>query len=160
MFLLLRPTCCTVHLIPLNAAFVQQLINNPVMSFIDLCFSLILSGWLQVQEANAQLAEQDAEVTPVQRRIEPRSADDSLSGVVRCLCFADTFLRDGMNKSVLCSANDACSIHRFLFKQGSFSVLEAHQAISKQKWRIRTIEIFQDTKKLSKQQNKKNPVEV
>uniref|UniRef100_A0A672RS07 LLGL scribble cell polarity complex component 1 n=1 Tax=Sinocyclocheilus grahami TaxID=75366 RepID=A0A672RS07_SINGR len=34
-------------------------------------------------------------VTPVQRRIEPRSADDSLSGVVRCLCFADTFLRDG-----------------------------------------------------------------
>uniref|UniRef100_A0AAR2IKB2 Lethal giant larvae homologue 2 domain-containing protein n=1 Tax=Pygocentrus nattereri TaxID=42514 RepID=A0AAR2IKB2_PYGNA len=41
------------------------------------------------------LAEQDAEVTPVQRRIEPRSADDSLSGVVRCLCFADTFLRDG-----------------------------------------------------------------
>uniref|UniRef100_A0A671S6H1 Lethal(2) giant larvae protein homolog 1-like n=1 Tax=Sinocyclocheilus anshuiensis TaxID=1608454 RepID=A0A671S6H1_9TELE len=48
-----------------------------------------------VQEANAQLAEHDAEVTPVQRRIEPRSADDSLSGVVRCLCFADTFLRDG-----------------------------------------------------------------
>uniref|UniRef100_A0A8C1XEA9 LLGL scribble cell polarity complex component 1 n=1 Tax=Cyprinus carpio TaxID=7962 RepID=A0A8C1XEA9_CYPCA len=49
----------------------------------------------KVQEANAQLAEHDAEVTPVQRRIEPRSADDSLSGVVRCLCFADTFLRDG-----------------------------------------------------------------
>lgn len=48
----------------------------------------------QVQEANAQLAEQD-EVAPVQRRIEPRSADDSLSGVVRCLCFADTYLRDG-----------------------------------------------------------------
>lgn len=54
---------------------------------------------LQLQEANAQLAEQtcphDVEVTPVQRRIEPRSADDSLSGVVRCLYFADTFLRDG-----------------------------------------------------------------
>lgn len=52
-----------------------------------------------MQEANAQLAEQagpqDVEVTPVQRRIEPRSADDSLSGVVRCLYFADTFLRDG-----------------------------------------------------------------
>ncbi|XP_048408451.2 lethal(2) giant larvae protein homolog 1 isoform X1 [Stegostoma tigrinum] len=52
----------------------------------------------KVQEANAQLAEQDGprevEVTPVQRRIEPRSADDSLSGVVRCLYFADTFLRD------------------------------------------------------------------
>lgn len=56
---------------------------------------------LQLQEANAQLAEQagpqDVEVTPVQRRIEPRSADDSLSGVVRCLYFADTFLRDGEN---------------------------------------------------------------
>uniref|UniRef100_A0AAQ5XV28 LLGL scribble cell polarity complex component 1 n=1 Tax=Amphiprion ocellaris TaxID=80972 RepID=A0AAQ5XV28_AMPOC len=45
-------------------------------------------------KANAALAEQE-EVAPVQRRIEPRSADDSLSGVVRCLCFADTFLRDG-----------------------------------------------------------------
>uniref|UniRef100_A0A663NC62 LLGL scribble cell polarity complex component 1 n=1 Tax=Athene cunicularia TaxID=194338 RepID=A0A663NC62_ATHCN len=53
----------------------------------------------KVQEANAQLAEQvgppEVEMTPVQRRIEPRSADDSLSGVVRCLYFADTFLRDG-----------------------------------------------------------------
>uniref|UniRef100_A0A7N6BJ45 Lethal giant larvae homologue 2 domain-containing protein n=1 Tax=Anabas testudineus TaxID=64144 RepID=A0A7N6BJ45_ANATE len=48
----------------------------------------------KVQEANAALAEQE-EVAPVQRRIEPRSADDSLSGVVRCLCFADTYLRDG-----------------------------------------------------------------
>uniref|UniRef100_A0A3Q3VIW6 Lethal giant larvae homologue 2 domain-containing protein n=1 Tax=Mola mola TaxID=94237 RepID=A0A3Q3VIW6_MOLML len=48
----------------------------------------------KVQEANAALAEQE-DVAPVQRRIEPRSADDSLSGVVRCLCFADTFLRDG-----------------------------------------------------------------
>ncbi|XP_029432049.1 lethal(2) giant larvae protein homolog 1 isoform X2 [Rhinatrema bivittatum] len=52
----------------------------------------------KLQEANAQLAEQagphDLEMTPVQRRIEPRSADDCLSGVVRCLYFADTFLRD------------------------------------------------------------------
>lgn len=48
----------------------------------------------KVQEANAALAEQE-DVAPVQRRIEPRSADDSLSGVVRCLSFADTFLRDG-----------------------------------------------------------------
>lgn len=49
----------------------------------------------QVQEANAALAEQE-DVAPIQRRIEPRSADDSMSGVVRCLCFADTFLRDGV----------------------------------------------------------------
>lgn len=52
----------------------------------------------KLQEANAQLAEQanphDLEMAPVQRRIEPRSADDSLSGVVRCLYFADSFLRD------------------------------------------------------------------
>uniref|UniRef100_A0A8C2PWU7 LLGL scribble cell polarity complex component 1 n=1 Tax=Cyprinus carpio TaxID=7962 RepID=A0A8C2PWU7_CYPCA len=57
--------------------------------------AVVYSPTSKVQEANAQLAEHDAEVTPVQRRIEPRSADDSLSGVVRCLCFADTFLRDG-----------------------------------------------------------------
>ncbi|CAJ1076498.1 lethal(2) giant larvae protein homolog 1 [Xyrichtys novacula] len=50
----------------------------------------------KVQEANAALAEQE-DIAPVQRRIEPRSADDSLSGVVRCLCFADTFLRDSTN---------------------------------------------------------------
>lgn len=49
---------------------------------------------VQIQEANAALAEQE-DVAPIQRRIEPRSADDSLSGVVRCVCFADTFLRDG-----------------------------------------------------------------
>lgn len=58
------------------------------MKFCILCY-------VQVQEANAALAEQE-DVAPVQRRIEPRSADDSLSGVVRCLCFADTFLRDGV----------------------------------------------------------------
>uniref|UniRef100_A0A6Q2ZNZ4 Lethal giant larvae homologue 2 domain-containing protein n=1 Tax=Esox lucius TaxID=8010 RepID=A0A6Q2ZNZ4_ESOLU len=42
-----------------------------------------------------QVHAEGPEVAPVQRRIEPRSADDSLSGVVRCLCFADTYLRDG-----------------------------------------------------------------
>ncbi|KAE8578862.1 hypothetical protein XENTR_v10023802 [Xenopus tropicalis] len=55
----------------------------------------------RLQEANAQLAEQagphDLDIAPVQRRIEPRSADDSLSGVVRCLYFADTFLRDAIH---------------------------------------------------------------
>ncbi|XP_018090058.1 lethal giant larvae isoform X2 [Xenopus laevis] len=55
----------------------------------------------RLQEANAQLAEQagphDLDIAPVQRRIEPRSADDSLSGVVRCLYFADTFLRDAVH---------------------------------------------------------------
>uniref|UniRef100_K7FGN7 LLGL scribble cell polarity complex component 1 n=1 Tax=Pelodiscus sinensis TaxID=13735 RepID=K7FGN7_PELSI len=59
----------------------------------------------KLQEANAQLAEQacppDVEMAPVQRRIEPRSADDSLSGVVRCLYFADTFLRDASARPML-----------------------------------------------------------
>uniref|UniRef100_A0A8B9E4Z9 LLGL scribble cell polarity complex component 1 n=1 Tax=Anser cygnoides TaxID=8845 RepID=A0A8B9E4Z9_ANSCY len=63
---------------------------------------------LPVQEANAQLAEQagppEVEMTPVQRRIEPRSADDSLSGVVRCLYFADTFLRDEGSSRCCCSS--------------------------------------------------------
>ncbi|XP_061413551.1 lethal(2) giant larvae protein homolog 1-like isoform X3 [Lethenteron reissneri] len=42
-----------------------------------------------------QEAEGEVELAPVQRRIEARSADDSLSGVVKCIYFADTFLRDG-----------------------------------------------------------------
>uniref|UniRef100_A0A8C9UVC1 LLGL scribble cell polarity complex component 1 n=1 Tax=Spermophilus dauricus TaxID=99837 RepID=A0A8C9UVC1_SPEDA len=41
-----------------------------------------------------RMGDDQCQMTPVQRRIEPRSADDSLSGVVRCLYFADTFLRD------------------------------------------------------------------
>ncbi|XP_075417088.1 lethal(2) giant larvae protein homolog 1 isoform X2 [Tenrec ecaudatus] len=61
----------------------------------------VMNANSKLQEANAQLAEQacphDLEVAPVQRRIEPRSADDSLSGVVRCLYFADTFLRDAVH---------------------------------------------------------------
>lgn len=101
---------CTLD--PSQCSIVYQLINKSVMIFNNYDVQMFLPFYLfffffprlQVQEANAQLAEQDAEVTPVQRRIEPRSADDSLSGVVRCLCFADTFLRDGMNKSVLCSS--------------------------------------------------------
>lgn len=75
------------------------------MAYSFICFihcSYLLFS--QLQEANAHLAEQpgphDLDVAPVQRRIEPRSADDSLSGVVRCLYFADTFLRDGKNGSL------------------------------------------------------------
>ncbi|XP_053565009.1 LLGL scribble cell polarity complex component 2 isoform X2 [Bombina bombina] len=51
----------------------------------------------KVQEANArfeQEALQDMELAPVQRRIEARSAEDSFTGFVRTLYFADTFLRD------------------------------------------------------------------
>lgn len=52
---------------------------------------------LKVQEANAKFdqdALQEMELAPVQRKIEARSAEDSFTGFVRTLYFADTFLRD------------------------------------------------------------------
>uniref|UniRef100_A0A8B9GGQ2 LLGL scribble cell polarity complex component 2 n=1 Tax=Amazona collaria TaxID=241587 RepID=A0A8B9GGQ2_9PSIT len=52
---------------------------------------------LGVQEANAKFDQdtlQEMELAPVQRKIEARSAEDSFTGFVRTLYFADTFLRD------------------------------------------------------------------
>ncbi|KFQ47377.1 Lethal(2) giant larvae protein 2, partial [Nestor notabilis] len=52
---------------------------------------------LKVQEANAKFDQdtlQEMELAPVQRKIEARSAEDSFTGFVRTLYFADTFLRD------------------------------------------------------------------
>lgn len=37
---------------------------------------------------------QNMELAPVQRKIEARSAEDSFTGFVRTLYFADTYLRD------------------------------------------------------------------
>ena len=51
----------------------------------------------KVQEANAKFDQdtlQEMELAPVQRKIEARSAEDSFTGFVRTLYFADTFLRD------------------------------------------------------------------
>ncbi|KFV76538.1 Lethal(2) giant larvae protein 2, partial [Struthio camelus australis] len=51
----------------------------------------------EVQEANAKFDQdtlQEMELAPVQRKIEARSAEDSFTGFVRTLYFADTFLRD------------------------------------------------------------------
>lgn len=65
--------------------------------------SMSLPDWqnvslsLKVQEANAKFdqdALQEMELAPVQRKIEARSAEDSFTGFVRTLYFADTFLRD------------------------------------------------------------------
>lgn len=56
------------------------------------------NGAAKVQEANARLdreALNEMELAPVQRRIEARSADDSFTGFVRSLYFADSFVRDG-----------------------------------------------------------------
>lgn len=88
----------------------------------------------KVREANAKLAEQDGpcevEVTPVQRRIEPRSADDSLSGVVRCLYFADTFLRDATHHGpTLWAGTNAGSVYAY-----------ALEVPSREKWTERSTE--------------------
>ncbi|XP_007259259.2 LLGL scribble cell polarity complex component 2 isoform X1 [Astyanax mexicanus] len=51
----------------------------------------------KLHEINARLeaeALQEMELAPVQRKIEARSADDSFTGLVRTLYFADTFLSD------------------------------------------------------------------
>lgn len=52
---------------------------------------------LQVQEGSARaerVGVQNMELAPVQRKIEARSAEDSFTGFVRTLYFADTYLRD------------------------------------------------------------------
>lgn len=50
-----------------------------------------------MQEGSAKterLGLQNMELAPVQRKIEARSAEDSFTGFVRTLYFADTYLRD------------------------------------------------------------------
>lgn len=52
---------------------------------------------LQVQEGSSRAERtglQNMELAPVQRKIEARSAEDSFTGFVRTLYFADTYLRD------------------------------------------------------------------
>lgn len=39
------------------------------------------------------------ELAPVQRKIEARSSDDSFTGLVRTLYFADTFLSDSESRA-------------------------------------------------------------
>ncbi|TWW81848.1 Lethal(2) giant larvae protein -like protein 2 [Takifugu flavidus] len=53
----------------------------------------------KLQEANARLEAElaEMELAPVQRKIEARSSDDSFTGLVRTLYFADTFLSDRTN---------------------------------------------------------------
>ncbi|XP_006875593.1 PREDICTED: lethal(2) giant larvae protein homolog 1 [Chrysochloris asiatica] len=94
----------------------------------------------KLQEANAQLAEQacphDLEVTPVQRRIEPRSADDSLSGVVRCLYFADTFLRDAVHHGpTLWAGTNSGSVFAY-----ALEVPTAAATTGSEKWPERVVE--------------------
>uniref|UniRef100_A0A8C9WDL5 LLGL scribble cell polarity complex component 2 n=1 Tax=Scleropages formosus TaxID=113540 RepID=A0A8C9WDL5_SCLFO len=56
----------------------------------------------QLQEINARMeaeALQEMELAPVQRKIEARSSDDSFTGLVRALYFADSFLSDSTHNT-------------------------------------------------------------
>lgn len=67
------------------------------LSLTSLPFWQNVFSSLKVQEANAKFDQdtlQEMELAPVQRKIEARSAEDSFTGFVRTLYFADTFLRD------------------------------------------------------------------
>ncbi|XP_069050580.1 LLGL scribble cell polarity complex component 2 isoform X2 [Lepisosteus oculatus] len=60
------------------------------------------SNAAKIQELNARLeaeALQEMELAPVQRKIEARSSDDSFTGLVRTLYFADSFLSDGLHNT-------------------------------------------------------------
>uniref|UniRef100_A0A674MMD3 LLGL scribble cell polarity complex component 2 n=1 Tax=Takifugu rubripes TaxID=31033 RepID=A0A674MMD3_TAKRU len=65
-----------------------------------------------LQEANARLEAElaEMELAPVQRKIEARSSDDSFTGLVRTLYFADTFLSDSAHNtpSLWAGTNGGC----------------------------------------------------
>lgn len=71
------------------------------------------SSVAKIYDANTRF-DQDAlhemELAPVQRKIEARSADDSFTGFVRTLYFADTYLRDGSHfgPSLWAGTNGGC----------------------------------------------------
>uniref|UniRef100_A0A3Q1G1I4 LLGL scribble cell polarity complex component 2 n=1 Tax=Acanthochromis polyacanthus TaxID=80966 RepID=A0A3Q1G1I4_9TELE len=69
----------------------------------------VVSG---LQEANARLEAElaEMELAPVQRKIEARSSDDSFTGLVRTLYFADTFLSDSSHNapSLWAGTNGGC----------------------------------------------------
>uniref|UniRef100_A0A3Q1KFJ1 LLGL scribble cell polarity complex component 2 n=1 Tax=Anabas testudineus TaxID=64144 RepID=A0A3Q1KFJ1_ANATE len=65
-----------------------------------------------LQDANARLEAElaEMELAPVQRKIEARSSDDSFTGLVRTLYFADTFLSDSSHNtpSLWAGTNGGC----------------------------------------------------
>nr|XP_057918282.1 LLGL scribble cell polarity complex component 2 isoform X3 [Doryrhamphus excisus] len=71
-----------------------------------------ISNAAKLQEANARLEAElaEMELAPVQRKIEARSSDDSFTGLVRVLYFADTFLADSSHStpSLWAGTNGGC----------------------------------------------------
>uniref|UniRef100_A0A7N8X0R5 LLGL scribble cell polarity complex component 2 n=1 Tax=Mastacembelus armatus TaxID=205130 RepID=A0A7N8X0R5_9TELE len=66
----------------------------------------------RLHDANARLEAElaEMELAPVQRKIEARSSDDSFTGLVRMLYFADTFLSDSSHHtpSLWAGTNGGC----------------------------------------------------
>ncbi|XP_057681756.1 LLGL scribble cell polarity complex component 2 isoform X2 [Corythoichthys intestinalis] len=71
-----------------------------------------ITNTAKLQEANARLEAElaEMELAPVQRKIEARSSDDSFTGLVRILYFADTFLSDSSHNtpSLWAGTNGGC----------------------------------------------------
>ncbi|XP_030630148.1 LLGL scribble cell polarity complex component 2 [Chanos chanos] len=74
----------------------------------------------KLQEINARLeaeALQEMELAPVQRKIEARSSDDSFTGLVRTLYFADTFLSDSSHNSPsLWAGTNGGAVYAFMLR--------------------------------------------
>uniref|UniRef100_A0A3Q3JYS0 LLGL scribble cell polarity complex component 2 n=1 Tax=Monopterus albus TaxID=43700 RepID=A0A3Q3JYS0_MONAL len=70
------------------------------------------SNAAKLHDANARLEAElaEMELAPVQRKIEARSSDDSFTGLVRMLYFADTFLLDSSHNtpSLWAGTNGGC----------------------------------------------------
>ncbi|XP_056285013.1 LLGL scribble cell polarity complex component 2 isoform X2 [Pseudoliparis swirei] len=66
----------------------------------------------KLQDANARLEAElaEMELAPVQRKIEARSSDDSFTGLVRTIYFADSFLSDSSHNtpSLWAGTNGGC----------------------------------------------------
>ncbi|MEQ2167873.1 Lethal(2) giant larvae protein 2, partial [Goodea atripinnis] len=78
-----------------------------------------ISSTAKIQEANARLEAElaEMELAPVQRKIEARSSDDSFTGLVRTLYFADTFLSDSSHNtpSLWAGTNGGCVFAYILY---------------------------------------------
>lgn len=64
----------------------------------------------------------EMELAPVQRKIEARSSDDSFTGLVRTLYFADTFLSDSELYSQALNVVHKTFIIPLVFHVSSFSL--------------------------------------
>ncbi|KAG7277009.1 hypothetical protein CRUP_001635 [Coryphaenoides rupestris] len=74
------------------------------------------------KEANARLEAElaEMELAPVQRKIEARSSDDSFTGLVRTLYFADTFLSDSSHNSAsLWAGTNGGSVFAYMIRMPS-----------------------------------------